>query len=176
MDQAWLDRPKEVYQWIQNEYQPPVVMLLDPDTSQPTANIPRMDEILHASWDQVMRKYADTPEPDVRAFAQKYDKFLIKGVGMQTTPISGSRLAKCLRKMGVYTATGMDGWCVLDLLLLPTCLLDMLSQISSRRHGHPAQGPGEGIRLTDPKRGRNDADAAAPTVCIILDLQGMGRD
>ena len=129
MDQAWLDRPKEVYQWIQNEYQPPLVMLLDPDTSQPTANIPRMDEILHASWDQVMRKYADTPEPDVHAFAQKYDKFLIKGVQMQSTPISGSRLAKRLRKMGVHTATGLDGWCVSDLLLLPTCLLDMLSEI-----------------------------------------------
>ena len=102
-------RPKEVYQWIQNEYQPPLVMLLDPDTSQPTANIPRMDEILHASWDQVMRKYADTPEPDVHAFAQKYDKFLIKGVQMQSTPITGSRLAKRLRKMGVHTATGLDG-------------------------------------------------------------------
>ena len=129
MDQAWLDRPKEVYQWIQNEYQPPLVMLLDPDTSQPMANIPRMDEILHASWDQVMRKYADTPEPDVHAFAQKYDKFLIKGVQMQSTPITGSRLAKRLRKMGVHTATGLDGWCVSDLLLLPTCLLDMLSEI-----------------------------------------------
>ena len=129
MDQAWLDRPKEVYQWIQNEYQPPLVMLLDPDTSQPTANIPRMDEILHASWDQVMRKYADTPEPDVHAFAQKYDKFLIKGVQMQSTPITGSRLAQRLRKMGVHTATGLDGWCVSDLLLLPTCLLDMLSEI-----------------------------------------------
>ena len=49
MDQASLDRPKEVYQWIQNEYRPPLVMLLDPDTSQPTVNIPRIDEILHAS-------------------------------------------------------------------------------------------------------------------------------
>ena len=104
-------------------------MLLDPDTSQPTANIPRMDEILHASWDQVMRKYADTPEPDVHAFAQKYDKFLIKRVQMQSTPVTGSRLAKRLRKMGVHTATGLDGWCVSDLLLLPTCLLDMLSEI-----------------------------------------------
>ena len=118
-DQAWLDRPKKVYQWILNEYQPPVVMLLDPDTSQQTANIPRMDEILHTSWDQVMRKYADTPEPDVHVFAQKYDKVLIKGVQMQSTPITGFRLAKRLRRMGVHTATGLDGWCVSDLLLLP---------------------------------------------------------
>ena len=101
MDQAWLDKPNEVYKWIQNEYQPPLVMLLDPETDQPTSNIPRMDEILHESWDQVMRKYADIPEPDVHAFAQKYDQFLIKNARMQANPITGKRLAKRLRKMGV---------------------------------------------------------------------------
>ena len=26
MGEAWLDRPKEVYKWIKNEFQPPVVM------------------------------------------------------------------------------------------------------------------------------------------------------
>ena len=129
MDQAWLDKPKEVYKWIQNEYQPPLVMLLDPETDQPTSNIPRMDEILHESWDQVMRKYTDTPEPDVHAFAQKYDQFLIKNARMQANPITRKRLAKRLKKMGVHTATGLDGWCVSDLLLLPVCLLDMLAEI-----------------------------------------------
>ena len=129
MDSAWMDKPKEVYKWIQNEYQPPLVMLLDPDTNQPTSNIQRMDEILHASWDKVMRKYADTPEPDVRAFALKYDRFLEKGARMQANPITGARLAKCLRKMGVHTATGLDGWCVADLLPLPVRPLDMLSQL-----------------------------------------------
>ena len=128
-DQAWLDKPKEVYKWIQNEYQPPLVMLLDPETDQPTSNIPRMDEILHESWDQVMRKYADIPEPDVHAFAQKYDQFLIKNARMQANPITGKRLAKRLRKMADHTATGLDGWCVSDLLLLPVCLLDMLAEI-----------------------------------------------
>ena len=97
--------------------------------AQPTSNISRMDEILHESWDQVMRKYADTPEPDVQAFAQKYDQFLIKNARMQANPITGKRLAKRLRKMGVHTATGLDGWCVSDLLLLPVCLLDMLAEI-----------------------------------------------
>ena len=76
-----------------------------------------------------MRKYADIPEPDVRAFAQKYDQFLIKNARMQANPITGKRLAKRLRKMGVHTATGLDGWCVSDVLLLPVCLLDMLADI-----------------------------------------------
>ena len=48
---------------------------------------------------------------------------------MQANPITGARLAKRLRKMGVHTATGLDGWCVADLLLLPVRLLDMLSQL-----------------------------------------------
>ena len=118
-----------MYKWIQNEYQPPLVMLVAPETDQPTSNIPRMDEILHESWDQVMRKYADIPEPDVHAFAQKYDEFLVKNARMQANSITGKRLAKRLRKMEVHTATGLDGWCVSDLLLLPVCLLDMLAEI-----------------------------------------------
>ena len=68
MNQAWLGRPKDVYRWIQNEYQPPLVMLLDPETQQPTSNVNRMDDILHASWDKVMRKYAHAPEPDTEFF------------------------------------------------------------------------------------------------------------
>ena len=53
-------RPKEIYKWITNEFQPPLLMLKDPCTAEPTSNVQRMDKILHESWDKVMRKYADT--------------------------------------------------------------------------------------------------------------------
>ena len=129
MNQAWLDRPKDVYRWIQNEYQPPLVMLLDPETQQPTSSVNRMDDILHASWDKVMRKYAHAPEPDAAAFVRKYGVFLQRGRLMQAAPITGARLTKKFRKMGIHTATGLDGWCVADLLSLPMQLMDMLAEL-----------------------------------------------
>ena len=68
MNASWLDEPKEVYARIGQEYQPPLVMLEDPDTSNLTSSVERMDNILHSAWDVVMRKYADKPKPDVQTF------------------------------------------------------------------------------------------------------------
>ena len=89
----------------------------------------RMDEILHESWDKVMRKYADSPEPDPDVFVQKYRSFIESNTDMDATPLTGARLRKRFRKMGVPTATGLDGWCVADLLCLPNALFDMLAQL-----------------------------------------------
>ena len=52
MGQAWLDKAKDVYKWIKNDYQAPLVVLKDPQTGGLTANVNRMDEILHESWDK----------------------------------------------------------------------------------------------------------------------------
>ena len=68
MGQAWLDCPKDLYKWTKNECQAPLVMLKDPATRVPTANVDRMDEIVHESWHKVMRKYADSPELDPDLF------------------------------------------------------------------------------------------------------------
>ena len=84
-------------------------MLKDPETGGPTANVNRTDEILHESWDKVMRKYADFPEPDPDIFVQKYRSFIESNTNMDATPLTGARLRKLFRKMGVHTATGLDG-------------------------------------------------------------------
>ena len=127
MNASWLDKPKEVYAWIRQEYQPPLVMLEDPDTGNPTSSVEWMDNILHGAWDVVMRKYADKPEPDVQTFMNTYGHFLVKTGQMQTAPLTGPRIRKRLKKMGIHTATGLDGWCVSDLLCLPDEVLDMFA-------------------------------------------------
>ena len=129
MGQAWLDRPKDVYKWIKYDYQAPLVMLKDPETGGPTANVKCLDEILHESWDKVMRKYEDYPKPDPDVFVQKYRRFIESNTDMDATPLTGARLRKRFRKMGVHTATYLDGWCVADLLCLPNALFDMLAQL-----------------------------------------------
>ena len=114
---------------MKNEFQPPLVMLKDPRTGEPISNVQRMDEILHESWDKVMRKYADTPEPDPDKFVQQYSHFIGKKAYMVLAPITRARLRKRLKKMGVHTAMGLDGWCVADLLCLPDSLLNMLADL-----------------------------------------------
>ena len=104
-------------------------MLKDPETRGPTANVDCMDEILHESWDKVMRKYADSPEPGPDVCVHKYWNFIESNTDMNVTPLTGARPRKRFRKMGVHTATGLDGWCVVDLLCLPNALFDMLAQL-----------------------------------------------
>ena len=116
MNASWLDKSKEVYASIRQEYQPPLVMLEGLDTSNPTSSVERMDIILHGAWDVLMRKYADTPEPHVQTFMNTYGHFLVKTGQMQIAPLTGPRMCKRLKKMGIHTAIGPDGWCVSDLL------------------------------------------------------------
>ena len=104
-------------------------MLKDPETGGPAANVNRMDEILHESWDKVMRKYADSPEPDQDVFVQKYRSFIESNTDMDATPSAGARRRKRFRKMGVHIATGLDRWCGADLLCLPNALFDMVAQL-----------------------------------------------
>ena len=149
MNEAWTDRPKEVYKWIQNKYQPPLAMLLDPQTQTPTSNIPWMDQILHNSWDKVMRKYAVDPASPTN-FRSKHCGFLKTSYHMVTTPLTGAGIAQHVKKMGLYTAMGLDGWCVADLLSLPlncwTCLpnsypsLKNLGQLGGGEGGRGAGG------------------------------------
>ena len=68
----------------------------------------RMDEIVHESWDKVMRKYADSPQPNLDVFVQKYRSFIESNTDMDATPLTGARLRKRFPKMGVHTATGLD--------------------------------------------------------------------
>ena len=129
MGEAWLDRPKEVCKWIKNAFQPPLVMLKDPGTGEPTSNVQRMDEILHESWDKVMRKYADTPDLDLDKFVQQYSHFIEKKADMALAPITGARLRKRPKKMGVHTSMGLYWWCVADLLCPYDTLLNMLADL-----------------------------------------------
>ena len=76
--------------------------------------------ILHQYRDKVMRKYADTLEPNADAFIHQYGHFLHRGWLLQATPTTGAWLAKRPRKMGVHKATTLDGWYVSGLLLFPT--------------------------------------------------------
>ena len=62
-----------------------------------------MDEILLESWDKFMRKYADSPEPDPDVFVHMYRSFIESNTDMDTTPLTGARLLKRFRKMGVHT-------------------------------------------------------------------------
>ena len=126
MNVAWSESPRDIYAWIKNESSAPLLMLKDPDTGEPTSNVNPMDNILHEAWDKVMRKYVDQPEPDPEIFLRKYAPFFGGGGGqrMQTTPLTGARLTKRFRKMGLRTSTGLDGWCVADLLCLPDVLLN----------------------------------------------------
>ena len=90
MDRARVDKPKEIYQWIQIQLS--LVMLLDRDTQSPTSDITTMDEILHCSWDKVMRKYVTTPEPQLEVFLAEYSHFPQSGGWMQSNPIIGLRV------------------------------------------------------------------------------------
>ena len=98
MGQAWLDRPKDVYKWIKIDYQAPLVMLKDPETRGPTANVNRMDEILHESWDKVTRKYANSPEPDPDVFVQKYRSFIESNTDMDATTSRAQDCASVFKK------------------------------------------------------------------------------
>ena len=129
MNASWLHKPKQVYAWIRQEYQPPLVMLEDPDTGNPTSSLERMDSILHGAWDVVMKKYANKREPDVQTFMNTYGHFLVKIGQMQTAPLTGPCIRKRLKKMGIHTATGLNGWCVSDLLCLPDEVLDMFAEL-----------------------------------------------
>ena len=104
-------------------------MLQDPRTGESTSNVQRMDEILHESCDKVMRKYTDTPEPGRDNFVQQYSRFIKKKADMVSAPITGARLRKRLKKMGVLTAMGLHGLCVADLLCLPDSVLNMLANL-----------------------------------------------
>ena len=48
---------------------------------------------------------------------------------MQTTPLTDPCIRKKLKKMGIHTATGLDGWCVSDLLCLPDEILDLFAEM-----------------------------------------------
>ena len=125
---TWLDWPKDVYKWIKNDYQAPLVIVKDQETREPTANVDRMDDIVHESWDKVMCKCANTPDVDPDVFVQKYRNFIESNKNMDATPLTCATSRKRVRKMGIHTATRLDGWCVADLLYLPNALLDMLAQ------------------------------------------------
>ena len=107
----------------------PLVMLKDQRTGEPASNVQRMDKILHESWDKVMRKYADAPEPDPDKFVQLDSHFTEKKADMASGPVTGARLRKRLKKMGVHTAMGLDGWCVADMLSLRDTPLNMLADL-----------------------------------------------
>ena len=111
MNASWLNKPKEVYAWIRQEYQPPLVMLEDPNTGNPTSSVEQMDNILHAAWDVVMRKCADKPGPDVQTFMNSYGHFFVKTGQMRTAPLTGPRIQKRLKKMGIHISH-RAGWLV----------------------------------------------------------------
>ena len=76
-----------------------------------------------------MCKCTDTTQHNPDKFVQQYSHFIEKKAHMASAPITGARLRKQLKKMGVHTAMVLDGWCVEDLLCLPDSLLSMLADL-----------------------------------------------
>ena len=94
MNPAWTDRPKEDYKWIPSPRPPLLVVLMDPATQAPSSYVDRMEEILHESWDKVVRKYADSPEPDSMALSLA----TLQGIMLWTTRAARWSLRCSVRK------------------------------------------------------------------------------
>ena len=84
-------------------------VLKDHAIGEPIASVVLMDEILHNSWANVMRKYANVPELDPEQFVAQYEHFIEKRSEMESTHITAQRLRKRFRKAGIHTGTGLDG-------------------------------------------------------------------
>ena len=89
--------------------------------------------ILHDKWMPVPQRYKDTPEPDADAFFDKYATDF-NHLAASTTPptlpnIEAVDLETSVSKMKSEKATGLDGWSVEDLKVLPKNCLAHLAEL-----------------------------------------------
>ena len=54
-------------------------------------------------------KDANSPDLDPDEFVRQYKHFIVNSSKMEVTPITGQRLRKCFHRMGIHTATRLDG-------------------------------------------------------------------
>ena len=120
-----------VYKYVKEDTWSSVVFVARPDGS-PTADIKEMDELLHAAWDPILRRYApgsSWTEPEADAFMAKYGR-LVRRLRCEMTvrPLTAARLKEQLRRTSVRKATGLDGWAVSNLKRLPPSVLTLLAR------------------------------------------------
>ena len=121
----WGTKPGAVYRWLKEEgFSPPVVFIARPDGT-PTANVWENDELVHAAWRLINRKYAEGPEPCPEAFLAKYGHLLHK-VPMLAKQLTRPYLRRRLMAMRP-SATGLDRWSLQDLRALPDRVLHWLA-------------------------------------------------
>ena len=71
MDSKWTTSRKDVYRWVKDRQDPPLKILQRTDGSM-TASVDEMDSMVREAWSSIMRKYADTAEPDAEGVRQAH--------------------------------------------------------------------------------------------------------
>ena len=73
---AWLQKQSRLYRHTKGEVRTTAADLLLWTDGTPTANPAEMDQLLHEAWAPIFRLYAGRPEPDWRAFAQRFGQYI----------------------------------------------------------------------------------------------------
>ena len=154
LEEAWCSDQGAVYRWLKDESYAPLVTFLSRPDGTATANLAKIDGLLHDAWLPINRKYATDPEPDLAAFLRGYGRH-VRRVPMIASRLDGPRLRKGLSRMKP-SALGLDGWSLADLRSLPDRLLGWLADLM-REVEHLGKWPArlaEGYTALIPKEAR----------------------
>ena len=172
---AWNQKPGDIYRWLKGECHVPVLMLRS-KAGEVTGNLKEMDELLHESWDPVMRKYANaaTPEPDPEIFMRRYGHHL-QHHDMRVEALTGSRLKRKFKTMD-FTTSGLDGWGLAELRALPLPVHDMLADILNRveETGTWPDAIAQGVITLTPKGEGDDPIKMRPISVLSLIYRAWG--
>ena len=93
-------------------------------------NVSEIHSLTRKAWTPIFNIdwETDAPPPDVTTFLAAMDKYVVK-VPMRLPDITGSDLMRHLQAVRTGRATGMTGWAVRELQLLPLIFLDRLAEL-----------------------------------------------
>lgn len=130
-------RPTVIFESLRPQMQGPAPVLQRADGTM-TAEPDEMDGILRGehAWGGVFQRYKQVPEPQWDVFLARYGSMLATPVPMEIKPITVEELRWALQQMSVHSSSGMEGWAVHELRVLPSKLLilfvNLLNEVETK--------------------------------------------
>ena len=117
-------------QWIRGDFVAQCRLLRN-GNGDLTGNADEVMGILHDKWMPTFQRYRVVPEPDADAFMLEYasevDQLCAPTEPLRLPALDASDLSQRLTKMPLEKATGLDGWSVKDLKVLPEVCMHKLA-------------------------------------------------